>query len=115
MSTWPMESTEKSDGIELAPPAERRQHKRFKLPLPVGIHSVEPEHRELEEVRNVLNFSEAGIYFTTWLEDYAVGMKLLVTLPYSSVDVAHRQCLGKVVRVAHLTNGSLGIAVQFLS
>ena len=115
MSTLRVGSTEKSDGIGLSLPAERRRHKRIKLALLVGIHSVEPELQELEEVRNVMNFSDGGINFTTRLEEYAVGMMLLVTLPYASVDVARRQYLGKVIRVEYLTNGSQGIAVQFLS
>ncbi len=61
-----------------------------------------------------MNLTRNGLYFTTWLEHYHQGMRVLVTFPYCSVACVRREYLGRVVRVERLPDGHLGVAVGFL-
>ena len=95
--------------------SERRQRERLEFSLPVHVRPLNPRQKQLEEVSNALNFSRKGLYFTTRLNHYYVGMGLLVTIPYCSVATLRRKYLGEVVRVEHLADGRQGVAVRFLS
>ena len=68
-----------------------------------------------EEVTNTMNFSRTGLCFTTLLTHYCEGMLVTVTVPYSSAVQVRKNYLGKIVRLDHLSNGCMAVAVQFLS
>ncbi len=92
---------------------ERRRQLRLKFSRPVRVGS-EAKYGHVEEVRNTLNVSRDGLYFTTSLEHYRVGMLTAVTFPYSPVDPVKTEEMGEVVRVERLGDGRTGIAVRFL-
>ena len=56
-----------------------------------------------------------GLYFTTSLEHYYVGMWLMLTFPYAPADPIKREQIGKVVRLERLADGRVGVAVEFFS
>jgi len=64
---------------------ERRRQLRLKFSRPVRVGS-EAKYGHVEEVRTTLNVSRDGLYFTTSLEHYRVGMLTAVTFPYSPAD-----------------------------
>jgi hypothetical protein len=81
--------------------------------MPARIRPSDP--RREEEVRSTLNRSHYGLYFATWTEHYYMGMRLNVTVPYSSaVDLCNSEQVAEIVRIERLTDGRLGIAVRIL-
>src|SRR2546427_8728446 len=93
---------------------ERRRQLRLKFSRPVRVGS-EAKYGHVEEVRTTLNVSRDGLYFTTSLEHYSVGMLLKVTFPYSPVDPIKTEEIGEVVRVERLADGRMGIAIKFFA
>lgn len=98
----------------LASLRDLRRRKRAKLELPALFWPFDPRFRKLKEVRKVRDFTRDGLYFTTDLEHYFVGMKLIVTFPFCRQATTLRDFLGKVVRVQSLSDGSFGIALRFI-
>ena len=69
-----------------------------------------------EEIATTANVSREGFYFLTERQQYEVGMRLMVTLPYHSPRApSDRVYLAQVVRVELLENGQRGIAIRLLS
>jgi hypothetical protein len=93
---------------------DARGRKRAKLSLPALLWPFEPKYRHLKEVRRVRNFTRNGLYFTTELKHYFVGMKVMVTFPFCRQAPTLRDFLGKVVRIENLADGTLGIALRFI-
>lgn len=93
---------------------ESRRRHRVKLFLPARFRIFHPGYSQLEEVQTTLNFTRKGLYFTTWLEHYRPEMRVLVTFPFCSTASVRREYLGKIVRVDRLSNGQLGVAVEFV-
>jgi hypothetical protein len=93
---------------------ERRCRERLNVSLPARLRTFDVEYWRTEEVQTTLNFTRNGLYFTTWTEHYALGMRVLVTLPYRSAGSAHREYLGRVARLERLADGRLGVALQFV-
>ena|SRR2546427_9687596 len=91
--------------------SERRKRLRLKFSRPVRV----AKYGHVEEVRTTLNVSRDGLYFTTSLEHYSVGMLLKVTFPYSPVDPIKTEEIGEVVRVERLADGRMGIAIKFFA
>src|SRR5947209_5315458 len=111
----------KLEGLQTGPSAavicirggEGRRRLRLKYSRPVPVAS-EAKNGYVEEVRTTLNVSRDGLYFTTSLEHYRVGMLTAVTFPYSPADPVKMEEIGEVVRVERLGDGRTGIAVRFL-
>jgi PilZ domain-containing protein len=93
---------------------DRRRRKRVGLSLPTRIRPFDPRCIHLEEVRPTLDFSRNGLYFVTSRNHYSVGMRVLLTFPYSEKAPIQREFLGKIVRIEKFPDGSGGIAVHFL-
>lgn len=93
---------------------DRRRTRRVGLSLPTRIRPLDPRCAHQEEVRSTLDFSRTGLYFITRRNHYAVGMRVLLTFPYSKKAPIQREFLGEVVRIEKFPDGSGGIAVQFL-
>lgn len=91
-----------------------RRRGRAKLELPALLWPFEPKFRHLKEVRNVRNFTRDGLYFTTSMGHYFVGMKLLVIFPFCRQAPTLRDFLGRVVRIESLPDGTSGIALRFI-
>jgi hypothetical protein len=95
-------------------PADARTRKRLKLCLPVHVRPFDARYMEIEDVGQVVDFTRDGLYFTTLLPHYFVGMRLIVTFPFGEKVSAHRKFLATVVRLEHLDNDNRGVAVRFL-
>ncbi len=91
-----------------------RLRKRANLNLPALLWPFEPRYRHLREVAKVKNFTRDGLYFTTRLKHYFVGMKLLVTFPFCRQAPALRDFLGSVVRIETLADGTFGVALRLI-
>lgn len=91
-----------------------RRRKRLKVSLPVHLRPFDPRFRDLEEVGQVIDFSRDGMYFTTSMPHYFVGMRLEVTFPYGRKVAVHKRFLGAIVRIEKKGNGKSGVGVRFL-
>jgi hypothetical protein len=96
-------------------PRNRRHVRRVKLRQPIKVRPASPKDGEFEEISETENASKRGIYFMTIISRYFVGMRVYVTLPYTSpASPKSREYLGQVIRVEHTTTEKRGVAVQFL-
>jgi hypothetical protein len=95
-------------------PKDARTRKRLKVSLPVHLRPFDARYAEIEDIGTVVDFTRDGLYFTTSMPHYFVGMRLIATFPYGEKASAQRKFLATVVRVEHLDKESRGIAVQFL-
>jgi hypothetical protein len=55
-----------------------------------------------------------GLYFSTCMPHYFMGMRLIVTFPFGDQASAHQRFLGTIVRMEDRKDGNRGIAVRFL-
>jgi hypothetical protein len=92
---------------------ERRVHNRSALRMPIrvsGYHLGE----SLDEYTKTENVARGGLYFITQ-QNYARGIRVLVTYPYSRDPGAMNvDYPAEVVRVDELPEGKKGVAVRFL-
>jgi hypothetical protein len=102
--------------LSSAPKAKRdaRGRKRVKVSLPVHLRAFDARFRDIEDVGEVIDFTRDGLYFTTCMPHYFVGLRLVVTFPFGDKVVAHRKFLGSIVRLEDLGGGKSGVAVRFL-
>jgi hypothetical protein len=111
--------TPSAEVITASSPAcgERRLNRRRRVSLPLYVRpSGLEEDNTFEDVRSTQNASHDGLYFTTWCRSYRTGMRVLITFPYSPLPaLLNVDYIGQVVRVEHLTDGRLGIAVRLLN
>jgi hypothetical protein len=96
------------------PKRDARRRNRLKVSLPVHLSVFDARFRDIEDVGEVVDFTRDGLYFTTCMPHYFVGMRLVVTFPYGDKVVAHRKFLGSIVRMEDLGEGKSGVAVRFL-
>src|SRR2546430_9647093 len=95
--------------------AERRGSRRCKFTQLMRIRPSDPEKEHFEDLRSTLSVSRTGIYFQTTEAGYEVGMRLFVTMPYSTDPAAmSRDYLAEVVRKDPLKNGMTGIGFKIL-
>ncbi len=69
---------------------------------------------KFEEISTTLNASRDGLYFSTDIRTYKVGMSLVVTFPYSHAPERNVHFFRKVVRIDVLPEGHFGIAVELV-
>ena len=91
---------------------ERRTVKRLKIARPLLSRPEDPAYKEVVETTR--NASRYGVYFTTPVSHYYVGMHLRVTLGYTPNDPCNASSFGKIVRIDPLEDGGWGIAVRIL-
>lgn len=92
---------------------DARRRKRLKVSLPLHVRPFDSRFAEIEDVGQVIDFTRDGLYFTTSMPHYSVGMRLMITFPYGDKVSAHRKFLGSIVRLED-RGASVGIAVRFL-
>ena len=110
--TWPPFKLPETKGRMV--PADNRTRKRIKVSLPVHVRPFDARFAEIEDVAKVVDFTRDGLFFTTAMPHYFVGMRLIVTFPFGDNVSAHRKFLGTIVRLEHLEGDTRGIAVRFL-
>lgn len=97
------------------PLMDRRYVRRVKLRQPIKVRPASLKDGEFEDINETENASKRGIYFMTRISRYFVGMRVYVTLPYTSpASPKSRDYFGQVIRVEHTTTEKRGVAVQFL-
>ena len=67
---------------------DARRRKRLKVSLPLHIRPFDARFAEIEDVGQVIDFTRDGLYFTTSMPHYSMGMRLMITFPL------RRQSLG---------------------
>src|SRR6202035_6087176 len=91
-----------------------RRRERLKVSLPVQVQPFDARFIDIIDVGEVSDFTRDGLYFSTCMPHYFMGMRLLVTFPFGEKISAHKKFLGSIVRMETRPNGTLGIAVRFL-
>ncbi len=93
-------------------PQERRSYPRYPTATSLLACPFGPEYKE--EVEIISNASRDGLYFRSRATHYRAGMPVTVILGYRPEHSANSPCLGKIVRVDKLADGSFGVAVRIL-
>ena len=93
---------------------DARRRKRIKLSLPVHVRPFDSRLIDIEDVGEVENFTNDGLFFASCMPHYQVGMRLVVTFPFGENVSAQRRFLGTVVRLEERASGYCGVAVRFL-
>lgn len=94
--------------------ADARRRKRIKLSLPVHVRPFDARLIEVEDVGEVTDFTQDGLLFVTCMPHYRLGLRLIVTFPFTRSAGAHRKFLATVVRLDERPSGNSGVAVRFL-
>jgi hypothetical protein len=93
----------------------RRRNRRARISLPIRVRSADFADDQVDEVRATINVSRGGLYFSSQRTSYHRGMKVLLTVPFRDfVADAGPEERGEVVRVEHLNDGRVGVAVRLL-
>jgi hypothetical protein len=94
---------------------ERQQHPRARVTLPVRLRSADLKDGGFDDVLATLNSCHNGLYFKTANTRFCERMRLHILFPYSSEhdSVQAEEDYGEIVRIDHLPDGQLGIAVLF--
>jgi hypothetical protein len=106
-----MEQTTFYGAIAPAAQKDRRGDRRAKISRLALVRPWDPRYKE--ELDTTLNTSRDGLYLTTRVNHYYVGMRLSVTM-YGHNDPCNPWSLGEVVRTDRLQDGSFGIAVRIV-
>jgi len=91
-----------------------RRRERLKVSLPVQVQPFDARFIDITDVGEVSDFTRDGLYFSTCMPHYFMGMRLIVTFPFGDQSTAHKRFLGTIVRLEDRAEGSRGIAVRFL-
>jgi hypothetical protein len=91
-----------------------RRRERLKVSLPVQIQPFDSRFIDIIDIGEVSDFTRDGLYFSTCMPHYFMGMRLIVTFPFGDQASAHKRFLGTIVRMEDREDGNRGIAVRFL-
>jgi len=91
-----------------------RRRERLRVSLPVQVQPFDARFIDIVDVGEVTDFTRDGLYFTSCMPHYFMGMRLIVTFPFGDQASAHKRFLGTIVRMEDRPDGSLGVAVRFL-
>jgi hypothetical protein len=103
---------------ELIPSTQKaqdpRRRTRLKVSLPAHVRPFDARYCHIEDVAQVANFTREGLYFTTRMPHYLVGMRLIVTFPFGDNVSAHRKFLATIVRLEEKDGENRGVGVRLL-
>ena len=95
-------------------PSPGRRRERLKVSLPVQIQPFDARFIDIIDVGEVSDFTRDGLYFSTCMPHYFMGMRLIVTFPFGDQVSAHKRFLATIVRMEDREDGNRGVAVRFL-
>jgi hypothetical protein len=99
-----------------APIKNRRLAPRAKVSLPVLVRCFGSSWPD--EIAKTSNVSREGLYFETksrhYLEQYFHNWKVRVVRNFRAGDIANLEETGQIVRIDHLAEGALGVAIHIL-
>ena len=94
---------------------EKRISVRAKLSRMLRVRPSEPDVEHFEEITASSNVSKHGIFFHTHRQTYRMGMRLFITYPFTfESDPMRAEYLAEVVRVEHLDDSRVGVAVRLI-
>lgn len=93
---------------------DARRRKRLRLSLPLHVRPFDARFIDIEDVGQVIDFTQDGLCFVSCMPHYLVGMRVIVTFPFGEKISAHRKFLGTVVRLDERSNGHSRVALRFL-
>lgn len=100
-----------------APITNRRRAPRAMVSLPVRIRCFDSNLPE--EISMTSNVSRDGLYFETtarhYLEQYFHNWKVRVIRNFQPGDLTNLEETGQIMRIDHLPEGKLGVAVHILA
>lgn len=107
--TKPMPENETHEAS--APERRRRLRTKISAPVRVRTNSGSLQHAE---VCTTVDASRDGLLFTTSRQDYARGMDLAITFPYSGAagGVQHERT-ASVARVFEMPEGRMGVGIRY--
>ena len=91
-----------------------RRRERLRVSLPVQVQPFDARFIDIIDVGEVSDFTRDGLYFSTCMPHYFMGMRLIVTFPFGEQASAHKRFLGTIVRMEDRPDGNRGIAVRFI-
>jgi hypothetical protein len=94
---------------------EHRRSRRVRMKQVLRVRPLDTKDGSFEELGTTKDFSQGGVYFVTQREVYYAGMRLSVTVPYSTTGPQNYEHHGKVTRVEELGNSQRGVAIRFVS
>ena len=95
-------------------PSHGRRRERLKVSLPVQVQPFDARFIDIIDVGEVSDFTRDGLYFSTCMPHYFMGMRLIVTFPFGDQASAHKRFLATIVRMEDRDDGNRGVAVRFL-
>lgn len=95
-------------------PSPGRRRERLKVSLPVQVQPFDARFIDIIDVGEVSDFTRDGLYFSTCMPHYFMGMRLIVTFPFGDQASAHKRFLATIVRMEDREDGNRGVAVRFL-
>jgi hypothetical protein len=94
---------------------ERRGKRRCRITQLMRIRPSDPSKQHFEDLRGSVSVSRSGVYFQSSEPGYEVGLRLFVTMPYSTDPASlNREYLAEVVRRDVLPTGMFGIGIKIL-
>jgi hypothetical protein len=122
MGTEHQESTKMATAVQIQgtpevsrhAPGHGRRRERLKVSLPVQVQPFDARFIDIIDVGEVSDFTRDGLYFSTCMPHYFMGMRLIVTFPFGDQASAHKRFLATIVRMEDRDDGNRGVAVRFL-
>ncbi len=92
----------------------RHDSRRVKAEQPIRVRSASQSSARFDDVETTKNVSRKGLFFTTHRSSYHLGMRVLVTVPYSPSGASGIEYLAEVVRMQILDLETFGVALRLL-
>jgi len=94
---------------------EHRRSRRVGMKQALLVRPLDPKDGSFEELGTTKNVSQGGVYFVTQRKVYYEGMRLSITVPYSTTGTQNYEYRGRVTIVEDLGNSQIGVAIRFVS
>jgi hypothetical protein len=93
--------------------ADRRHAARASVLIPVRLRPVRFTDGNFDDVTSTTNVSRGCLNVMTWRDSYHMGMRVLVTYPFSSSNKSSGwEYLAEVVRLNQLPDGRFQVALK---
>jgi CheY-like chemotaxis protein len=93
---------------------DRRRRRRAVISAPVRVRGASNEKAAIEEISTTMDVSRNGFLFASARADFAPGMTVAVTFPYSNSPAAvQAERPGRVVRARETADGHFAVAIAF--
>jgi hypothetical protein len=95
---------------------EYRRNPRARISRKLRTRPSNADHGDFEDFPLTMNVSKNGLYFSTKLPNYRVGLRLFVVYPFTyKEDPMKSEYLAEVVRVDKVGEKQFGVAVNLIA